>query len=153
MEKEYKFLYEHYDSAAAVPAADRELVGKARAACATSYSPYSGFRVGAAARLASGAVITASNQESAVFPAGTCAEQNLLTTWQSHHAGDPIEALAVASIPGMRECYPCGICRQVLADTEARQGSPIRVIMASDSGASTVSTAANLMPFNFKLKD
>lgn len=150
MEREYKFPYEHYEPAETLPAEDRLLVENAREACATSYSPYSGFKVGAAARLASGRVITASNQESGVFPAGTCAEQNLLTSWQSHHSGDPITAMAIASVPGTNECYPCGICRQVLSDTEQRQGSLIRVIMAGDNGASIVSTAAYLMPFTFK---
>lgn len=153
MEKEYKFTYEHYTLADRLPEADRALADKAREACSTAYAPYSGFRVGAAARLASGTIITASNQESGVFPAGICAERNLLTTWQSQYANDSILSLAIASSPGERECYPCGICRQVLCDTELRQGLPIRVIMAGDSSASVVPTAASLMPFIFKLKD
>ncbi len=151
MEKEYMFSYEHYDSPEALPAGDRELADAARAACAQAYAPYSNFKVGAAARLASGATITAGNQESEVLPAGICAERNLLTTWQSQYSEDPITAIAIASVPGQNECYPCGICRQVLCDTEKRQGSPIRIIMASDTSASVVSSSAHLMPFTFKL--
>lgn len=153
MEQEYKFTFEHYDSADSLPAADRQLADKAREACSRAYAPYSGFKVGAAARLSSGTIITAANQESVAFPAGTCAEQTLLTTWQSQYSDDPIESMAIASAPGDAECYPCGICRQVLNDTEKRQGSPIRIIMASDTGASIVATSAHLMPFNFKIEE
>lgn len=150
MEREYRFVYEKYAGDDTVPPDDRQLIDAARTACAGSFSPYSGFSVGAAARLRSGAVIAASNQESGVFPAGICAEHNLLTTWQANHAGDPIEALAIASVPGSEECYPCGICRQVLSDTEKRQGSPIRIIMAGDDSATVVTGAECLIPFTFK---
>jgi cytidine deaminase len=148
---EYRFDYESYATPAAMPEADRELTARAREACSSAWAPYSGYRVGAAARLRSGAVITASNQESEVFPEGMCAERILLWNWQAHHAADPIEALSIASVPGERECYPCGGCRQVLVDTERRQQSPIRVIMASDTTASVVGSAKYLLPFGFTL--
>ena len=153
MEQDYKFTFEYYDSLDTLPAADRQLVDKAREACSRAYAPFSGFKVGAAARLSSGKIISAANQESVVFPAGTCAEQNLLTTWQSQYCNDPIESMAITSMPGNTECHPCGICRQVLNDTEKRQGSPIRIILASETEASIVSTSAHLMPFNFKIKE
>ncbi len=130
---------------------DRQLADLATGACATAHAPYSGFRVGAAARLKSGVTLTGSNQESEVFPAGMCAERTLLFGWQTHHADDPIEAIAIASVPGDRECYPCGQCRQVLLDVERRQGSPLRVIMCSDTTASVVGSAQDLLPFQFSL--
>lgn len=132
-------------------AEDRELCDMARIACADAYAPYSGFRVGAAARLKSGRIIAGSNQESEVFPAGMCAERTLLFHWQARYSGDPIEAMAIASIPGERECYPCGACRQVLLDSESRQGSPIRVIMCGGESASAVASARDLLPFRFAL--
>lgn len=151
MEKKFSFDYEHYDSMADLPAEDRELAEAARKACDTAYAPYSKFHVGAAARLASGRVITGSNQESEVFPAGVCAERSLLFHHQAHYKDDPITTLAIASVPGERECYPCGICRQVINDSESRQGSPIRVIMRSDKSATVLDTARKLLPFTFKL--
>jgi cytidine deaminase len=151
MKKEHRFDFESYEGLAGMAEADRELTLRAREACAGSFSPYSGFKVGAAARLRSGAVVTASNQESEVFPEGMCAERILLWEWQAHHADDPIEALAIASVPDERECYPCGGCRQVLLDVERRQGSPIRVIMSSGTTASVVGTAQDLLPFGFTL--
>lgn len=150
MEKEHRFVYEKYTGPEALPRQDRELVERAREACKDSHAPYSGFSVGAAARLSSGKVIASSNQESVVLPAGICAERNLLASWQALHAGDPIVALAIASVPGKEECYPCGICRQTLCDTEKRQGSPIRIIMSGDHSATVVTGADCLMPFTFK---
>lgn len=151
MKKEYRFDFEAFGALGDMPSADRELADRAKAACGSAYAPYSNFRVGAAARLRSGRILEGSNQESEVFPATVCAERSLLFHWQARHADDPIEAIAIASIPGERECYPCGQCRQVLLDTERRQGSPMRVIMCSDRTASVVASAKELLPFGFIL--
>jgi cytidine deaminase len=148
MEKQFCFDYEHYT---VLPEEDRRLVDEALHAVTTAFSPYSKFRVGAAARLKSGKVLHGSNQESEVFPAGLCAERSLLFHWGAEHAADPIEALAIASAPSERECYPCGQCRQVLLDVERRQGAPIRVIMSGGGTASVVNSAEKLLPFTFRL--
>lgn len=148
MEKRFGFDYEHYT---ALPAQDRQLVDEALRATATAFAPYSKFRVGAAARLKSGKILHGSNQESEVFPAGLCAERSLLFHWGAQHADDPIEAIAIASNPSERECYPCGQCRQVLLDVERRQGAPIRVIMSGGGTASVVNSAEKLLPFTFRL--
>lgn len=151
MKKEYKFDYEGYDRWTELPPAEKELCERAFEACGLAHAPYSNFQVGTAARLRSGTILTGANQESEVFPAGLCAERTLLFNWMAHHADDPIEVLAIASIPGERECYPCGQCRQVLLDTEKRQGIPMRIIMCSDRSASVVNSARDLLPFQFEL--
>lgn len=151
MNEQYKFDYERYNGLSTMTEADRELAAHAKNACAQAYAPYSNYRVGAAARLASGLIITGSNQESEVFPAGVCAERSLLFHHQAHHKGDPIEALAIASIPDERECYPCGICRQVINDSQNRQGAPIRVIMTGRDSATVIDAAEKLLPFTFRL--
>jgi cytidine deaminase len=101
--------------------------------------------------LRSGKILCGSNQESEVFPAGMCAERSLLFHAGACHADDPIEALAIASEPSERECYPCGQCRQVLLDAERRQRSPIRIIMSGAGGATVVDSAVRLLPFTFQL--
>lgn len=151
MEKQFRFDYEHYAALSELPEADRQLVAEAGQATAQSQAPYSQFRVGAAARLRSGRILHGSNIESEVFPAGLCAERTLLFYAAANYADDPIESLAIASVPSERECYPCGQCRQVLVDTERRQGSPIRVIMSGGGTASIVDTAEKLLPFTFIL--
>lgn len=151
MDKKLTFDYEHYGSIEGLSSEDKALYEEARKACGGAYAPYSNFRVGAAARLESGRIVIGNNQESEVFPAGLCAERSLLFHHQSTTPEDRIVALAIASIPAQRECYPCGQCRQVLLDVEKRQGKPYRIIMSSDKSATVVSSAKLLLPFQFEL--
>lgn len=114
--QEFTFDYAHYAPLDALPESDRELAARAADACGTAYAPYSGFRVGAAALLEDGTILTASNQESEVFPSGMCAERSLLYYLQANFSGVRIVALATASVPGERECSPvrrlsAGACR------------------------------------------
>lgn len=143
--------YEHYNSFAELAELDRALVVEAEEATKTANAPYSNFHVGAAVRLKSGRTLHASNFESEVYPAGLCAERSLLFYVEANFANDPIEALAIASVPSERECYPCGQCRQVIVDVERRQKSPIRVIMTGAGTATVVDSAEKLLPFTFKL--
>ena len=143
--------YEHYDSLEELDAMDRALVKEAEEATATANARYSNFRVGAAVRLRSGRTLHASNFESEVYPAGLCAERSLLFYVEANYGDDAIEALAIASNPSERECYPCGQCRQVIVDVERRQQSPIRVIMSGAGTATVVDSAEKLLPFTFKL--
>ena len=151
MEKTLAITYHHFDSLESLPKADKELVQAARKATEKAFAPYSDFRVGAAALLRSGEVVSAANCESEVYPSGLCAERVLLYHLQINHADDPIVAFAIASVPAERECYPCGSCRQTLLDAQKRQQSPIRIIMSSQESATIVDSAEVLLPFSFKL--
>lgn len=151
--KTHSFEYLHYRPADTLPEEDSMLVAKAAEACRTAaYAPYSNFRVGAAALLEDGEVLSAGNQESEVFPSGMCAERSLLYYVQSKRSGKRIRAIAIVSDPSHRECTPCGACRQVIADTEKRQGAPIRIVMCGPQSATVVPSAATLLPFTFELK-
>ena len=151
MKKTLDISYEHYASIAELEELDRSLVADAEEATKTANAPYSNFHVGAAVRLKSGRTLHASNFESEVYPAGLCAERSLLFYVEANYANDPIEALAIASVPSERECYPCGQCRQVIVDVERRQKSAIRVIMSGAGTATVVDSAEKLLPFTFKL--
>lgn len=151
MKQDFKFTYTHLDSLEELTPQDKELVDAARKACDNSYAPYSNFRVGAAAKLESGKIITGSNRESEVFPAGLCAERSLLFAHQSSTPEDKIISIAIASIPCDSECYPCGICRQTILDVQRRQGNAIKLIMTSGQSATIVESADCLLPFTFKL--
>lgn len=151
MKRTLDINYEHYASIDELGELDRDLVTEAEEATKTANAPYSNFHVGAAVRLKSGRTLHASNFESEVYPAGLCAERSLLFYVEANYANDPIEALAIASVPSERECYPCGQCRQVIVDVERRQQSPIRVIMSGNGTATVVDSAEKLLPFTFKL--
>lgn len=150
MEKELAIPYNRYSSDT-LPSDDRELIECARRSASHSFAPYSGYRVGAAARLESGRIITAANQESEVFPAGLCAERILLFSHLASSPQEKITAMAVAAVPGDRECRPCGGCRQVMVDVCRRQGAPYRIIMAGDNSATVVDSPEVLLPFPFEL--
>lgn len=148
-----KFIinYTHYKSLKDLPAEDRMLIEKVEEVSETAYAPFSGFKVGAAVLLDNGEIFTSNNQESEVFPAGMCAERSLLYYVQANYSDDKIKSLALISRPGKKECTPCGICRQVIFDAEKRQGSPIRIIMGSNTTATVVENGKSLLPFAFEL--
>lgn len=82
----------------------------AKAAMAKSYSPYSGFPVGAALVTSSGQVFSACNVENAAYPEGTCAEAGAISAMVM--AGEHrIQAMYVVG-NGDALVSPCGGCRQ-----------------------------------------
>jgi len=150
----FQFSYDIYDSAADLNPADAELLKKAKEVTAHAYAPYSRFRVGAAARLDNGQVITGTNQENASFPAGICAERVLLSTAASLYPGVPIDTLAISyhndNGPSDNPISPCGICRQSLQEFEQRTGKPIRLLLGGGKGPVYIfPQSALLLPFAF----
>ncbi len=86
----------------------------ASGATANSYSPYSGFPVGAAGVTDDGRVFTAANVENASYVAGICAETALVGVLAAEGVGRG-ELLAVAvTDPDGTSLSPCGRCRQLL---------------------------------------
>ena len=148
MKKELKLNYAHFESFGEIAKDDLEVIDAARKATEKAHAPYSHFHVGAAARLKSGKILSASNFESEVYPAGLCAERSLLFYLEANFADDPIVCLAIASNPNEREC---GQCRQVLVDVERRQGVPYRIYMTGGKTATMVESAETLLPFTFIL--
>jgi cytidine deaminase len=156
--KEYHFSYEVYDSAAELPAEDALLLGKAREATAHAYAPYSHFRVGAAARLNNGQIVTGANQENASFPVGICAERVLLSSAASLYPDMPIRAIAISYFneqgPAEQPISPCGICRQSLQEFETRTRQPIRLILGGQTGpVYVIPHSGSLLPIAFVADD
>ena len=155
MKKEiHQFTYEVYDSAEELASDDAMLLNKAKEVTAQAYAPYSRFRVGAAAKLDNGQVVTGTNQENASFPAGICAERVLMSTASSLYPGVPIDTLAVSyhneNGPGDNPISPCGICRQSLQEFEQRTGRPIRLLLGGEKGPVYVFPQSSLLlPFAF----
>lgn len=136
-----------------LPADIRALVDEAKRQTANSYSPYSHFAVGAAARLEDGTVVKGSNQENAAYPSGLCAERTTLFYANSQYPDQAVRALAIA-------CYtsgqftpepgsPCGACRQVMIEFEHRLGKPMQVILYGANRTFVFDSASDLMPLCF----
>ena len=87
------------------------LFRKALRVSENSYSPYSGFAVGAALMTVHGKIFTGVNVENASYSACICAERTACVKAVSEGETE-FKAIAVASPEG--KASPCGICRQFL---------------------------------------
>src|SRR3984957_684361 len=136
--EEFTFSFEVYDNVEELTTEDAFLLNEAKAVTRHAYAPYSRFRVGAAARLQNGEIITGTNQENASFPAGICAERTLLSVAGAQHPGVAIDTLAISydneNGPSDRPISPCGICRQSLQEFEQRTGRPVRLVLGGHEG-------------------
>ncbi len=156
--KQIVFDLEEYDSKEALSADDALLLEKARQVTAQAYAPYSGFLVGAAAKLADGSVITGTNQENASYPVGICAERVLLSTVGALQPGAIIDTIAIAynntNGSSSNPVSPCGLCRQSLVEYETRVDHPIRLILSGmEGGVYIIPKASALLPLSFTKND
>ena len=88
-----------------------ELLASAEQAAQHSYSPYSGFRVGAALRLATGEIVTGTNVENVSYGLTICAERAALVRAVAQFGpAVRIAAVAVANLNNSPS-PPCGACR------------------------------------------
>ncbi|WP_321330873.1 cytidine deaminase [uncultured Bacteroides sp.] len=133
--------------------ADRTLVSAAMDATSRSYAPYSHFRVGAAARLANGVIVTGTNQENAAYPSGLCAERTTLFYTNSQYPDQAVTTLAIAARTenGFLESPipPCGACRQVMLETEKRYSQPMRILLYGTKHIYEVKSIKDLLPLSF----
>ena len=123
---------------------DCELVELAFSMLERSYSPYSGFAVGAALLCADGAVFTGCNVENAPYASTICAERTALVKAVSEGRRDGFAALAIA---GRSEdyCWPCGACRQMLHEF----APGLRLLVARGDGDFVSTTLDALFPCGF----
>lgn len=120
-----------------------QLLERAQNAALHSYSPYSGFRVGAALKLADGSVVTGTNVENVSYGLTLCAERSALVQAVSRFGPKiRVAAVAVANL-NHAASPPCGACRQVLAEF-TEPGAPI---IFPAAGGTRVVAFADLMPF------
>lgn len=135
-------------------AADQELVGAAKEATYTSYSPYSHFSVGAAVRLSNGEIVAGSNQENAAFGAGTCAERCTMFYANARYPEEHIQVIAIAArgVDGdflQSPISPCGVCRQALIEAQTRGKEPIKVLLYGEREIYVLKSISDLLPFQF----
>jgi cytidine deaminase len=124
------------------------LVEAARAAAEGSYSPYSGFRVGAVVVGADGQMFTGANVENAAYPSGSCAEATAINAAVSQGVRK-IDTVAVACIDAADTdgAYPCGRCRQIMSEFDVE-----RVIVTAGEGSEVREhELGELLPYRFNL--
>ena len=126
----------------------RALADRAISAREKSYSPYSGFRVGAALLCRDGKIYTGANIENAAYTPTVCAER--VAFFKAVNDGER-DFVAVAVAGGAESGAPkdffppCGVCRQVMAEF---CNEDFKIIMAAE-GKTQVYTLGELLPANF----
>lgn len=119
-----------------------DLMALARQAKEESYSPYSHFRVGAALLCDDGRIFTGVNVENASFGLTNCAERTAVFKAISEGCRD-FKAIAIASDD--IAAWPCGACRQVLAEFAPH----IKVYLIWGDQQSDESDLSTLLPHGF----
>lgn len=124
------------------------LLEQAQVAAAKSYSPYSGFKVGAALLINDGEVVTGTNVENVSFGLTICAERAALVSAVGELGpGLRISAVAVANL-NQAASPPCGACRQMLAEF----AEPDTVVIFPAAGGTTVMRFCEVLPLGFDMK-
>ena len=125
---------------------DQELIEAARAVRLKAYKPYSGFAVGAALRAKDGSIHVGCNVENASFGLTLCAERNALVSAVAAGVRE-FDAVAIAATGEEPVAWPCGACRQVLAEF----GMDWDVFVVGEGGAVLRGSLRELLPRNFIL--
>ncbi len=124
---------------------NKELLSIADKAMENAYAPYSKFHVGAALLCKNGTVFTGCNIENATYGATNCAERTAIFKAVSEGQRD-FEAIAIVSSGG-GETFPCGICRQVMAEFAPE----IKVVLRDEAGNEHIYPLVELLPKSFSL--
>lgn len=127
----------------------QKLIEAAQKAREQAYSPYSGIRVGAALLGKSGKITAGCNIENASYSATICAERVAFA--RALYAGER-DFTAIAIVGGHEldvatdYFYPCGVCRQWMAEFCA----PEFIVLAARSAEDYQTlTLAELLPHSF----
>lgn len=124
-----------------------ELRATARRAMESAYSPYSGFRVGAAVETVEGSVHAGCNVENASFSVTICAERVAIGAAVTS-GGRELRRVYVCSTSA-EPVPPCGVCRQALSEF----GPDLEVISEGMDGKVRTWTLADLLPEQFRLEE
>ncbi len=150
--------YKLYDNLDQLNTEDQRLLQEATNAIVGSHAPYSGFHVGAALLLNDQQIILGSNQENASYPLGLCAERTALSAAASLAPNTPIKAIAIMVKKGKellpQPVAPCGICRQVLLESEFKFNNNIRILLGSGNGiVYEFKSIKDMLPLHFDNSD
>ncbi len=149
----------------------RLLIQEASKARMMAYAPYSNYLVGAALVVPSGRIYTGCNVENASYGLTICAERNAIFS-AINEGQRHIDAIAIVGGPLINQeeadgetlafedidkktlndyAYPCGACRQVMAEFLPESGD-IDVIVAKSVEDYKIIKLSELLPNTFTIK-
>ena len=125
-----------------------QLVALAQEAMTHSYSPYSGYKVGAALLCADGTVYQGCNIENAAYGPTNCAERTAFfkAVSEGHRSFSAIavcggkDGVLTGAFP------PCGVCRQVMREF---CDDDFVIYLVTGNGTHEALTLAQLLPHSF----
>lgn len=127
----------------------KRLIREATEAMAYSYSPYSGFKVGAALLADNGNIYKGCNIENAAYTPSNCAERTAFYKAVSEGVSKFRAICIVGGKDGRLTGFtaPCGVCRQVMMEF-CNPGS-FQVILAVDEACYKIYRLEELLPEGF----
>ena len=130
-----------------------DLVKRAFSMRQFAYTPYSGFKVGAALLAKNGEIFGGCNIENAAYGPSNCAERTAIFKAVSEGVRE-FAAIAIVGGPedGVKDfCAPCGVCRQVMA--EFCSPEDFYIILAKSLEEKKIFTLEQLFPESFSPSD
>ena len=118
-----------------------------------SYTPYSGFKVGAALLTKKGEIYTGCNIENASYTPTNCAERTAIFKAVSEGVRDFQAICIVGGKNGVLTEYaaPCGVCRQVMMEFGDYETFPI--ILGTSPKDYKIMTLKEILPLGFGPKN
>lgn len=125
-----------------------QLASLAKEAMEQAYSPYSGYKVGAALLCKDGCVYTGCNVENASFSATNCAERTAFFKAISDGKRDFVAIAICGGKSGVIKGAfpPCGVCRQVMREFCE---DDFEIHLVTSKGMDTY-TLEQLLPVSFR---
>ena len=108
------------------------LTAEAVAVAARAYAPYSGFPVGAAAKVDDGRVVVGCNVENAAYGVMLCAECGVVSQLYATGGGRLTHFVCVNGLGEV--IMPCGRCRQLLFEHGGQRAGPDDAARREDHG-------------------
>lgn len=127
----------------------KEMIRLAIGQLAYSYTPYSGFKVGASLLTKNGKLYTGCNIENAAYTPTNCAERTAFFKAVSEGEREFQAICIVGGKDGILTEYtaPCGVCRQVMM--EFCQPDAFWIILATSEEQYEIVTLKQLLPLGF----
>ena len=155
MKRNFEFTYEELPYEELLPEEKRMVELAVNTSQTKAYAPYSHFSVAAVALLENGEMVCGTNQENASYPCGVCAERVALSAAAVQY-DCAVHRLAIAArTPDGKllgePITPCGMCRQVILETEKRYDHSISILLCAANKYYRIEKASQLLPFQFDL--
>lgn len=127
----------------------KEMIHQAFEAMAKAYTPYSGFKVGAALLSADGTLYQGCNIENAAYTPSNCAERTAFFKAVSQGVREFKAICIVGGKEGIPAgiTAPCGVCRQVMM--EFCEPETFKIILAEGKEEYKIFTLKELLPIGF----